>query len=146
MLRVTKLADYGVLMMTRFAAHSEEIQNAKDIAINARLPLPMVGKILKILSRHGLLASHRGTKGGYRLARKPEDISIAAIIRALEGPIAVTECTDVVNGNCELQRGCPVSTNWSRINQALEEALEKITLAEMMKTIRKPVLKITHPQ
>lgn len=142
MLRVTKVADYGVLMMTQFAARPDETQNAKDIASRAKLPLPMASKILKILSREGLLTSHRGTKGGYSLAQRPEDISVAAVIRALEGPIAVTECTDAVSGECDLERGCPMRANWHRINTAIQEALEKISLAEMMQPIEQPVVNL----
>jgi len=144
MLRVTKLADYGVLMMTQFAVRPDETQNAKDIAKRVRLPLPMASKILKILSREGLLASHRGTKGGYSLVRQPEEISVAAVIRALEGPIGVTECTDAASGECDLERGCPMRVNWHRINQAIQEALEKISLVEMMQPIDQPVVNLNN--
>jgi Rrf2 family protein len=91
----------------------------------------MVSKVLKVLAREGLLVSHRGTKGGYSIARRPEDISVAEIIRALEGPIAITECTDILHGDCDLELLCPVRGNWHRINQAIREALEGISLAEM---------------
>src|SRR5574340_866886 len=131
MLRVTKLADYGIVMLTHIANHSGVTHNARDISQEVRLPLPVASKVLKMLARQGILASQRGTKGGYGLARRPQEITVAQIIRALEGPIAVTECTDTVNGDCGLETGCPVRTNWHRINQAIHEALEKITLAEM---------------
>ena len=130
MLRVTKTADYGIVVMTHLATSHRQL-NARDVARGARLPLPMASKILKALSREGLLVSHRGTKGGYSLARDPEQITIADIIRALEGPIAVTECTDRVHGDCDIERICPVRSNWHRINQAIRGALEQITLAEM---------------
>ena len=129
MLRVTKLADYGIVVMTHLANRPGQ-WSARDIARSACLPLPMVSKILKLLSREGLLASHRGTKGGYSLSRPPEAITVADIIRALEGPIAVTECTDKV-GDCDLERLCPVRSNWHRINHAIRHALEQITLSEM---------------
>jgi FeS assembly SUF system regulator len=129
MLRVTKVADYGIVVMTHMANHPGQL-NARDIARGACLPLPMVSKILKLLSREGLLVSHRGTKGGYSLGRQPEMITVADIIRALEGPIAVTECTDQI-GDCGLERLCPVRSNWQRINQAIRHALEQITLSEM---------------
>lgn len=130
MLRVTKTADYGIVVMTHLATTDRQL-NARDVARGARLPLPMASKILKALSREGLLVSHRGTKGGYSLARRPERITVADIIRALEGPIAVTECTDRVHGDCDIERICPVRSNWHRINQAIRGALEQITLAEM---------------
>ena len=143
MLRVTKLADYGIVILTHLAGHSAAIYNARDIANEVRLPLPVVSKILKLLARNGLLGSHRGIKGGYGLARKPELITVAEIIRALEGPIAVTECTDTVRGDCGLETGCPVRTNWHLINQAIYQALEKITLAEMTQPLGRHLVKLT---
>ena len=140
MFRVTKLADYGVLMMAQFAASPHDTKCAKDIAESVGLPLPMAGKILKILAREGLLSSHRGSKGGYSLAHQPEEISVAAVIGALQGPIAVTECTDTVNGKCDRKQDCPMSANWHRINHAIREALEKISLIDMMQPMEQPML------
>ena len=140
MLRVTKLADYGIVIMTHLAGQRSATANARDIASEIHLPVPVVSKILKLLARHGLLESYRGIKGGYGLARKPEAITIAQIILALEGPIAVTECNDRIRGECGLETGCPVSTNWQRINQAIYQALETITLAEMTRPLRRPLV------
>jgi FeS assembly SUF system regulator len=141
MLRVTKLADYGIVILTRLARQGGSTASARDIAGEARLPLPVVSKILKLLARDGLLESHRGIKGGYGLARKSEEITVAQIIRALEGPIAVTACTDRIRGDCGLETGCPVRTNWHRINTAIHQALETITLADMIQPLeRKPLV------
>lgn len=142
MLRVTKLADYGIVMMTYFATRSGTTHNARGIAGVVRLPLPVVSKILKVLARDGLLVSQRGTKGGYGLARRPDHITVANIIRALEGPIAVTECTDRIKGDCELEVGCPVRANWHRINQAIYKALEGITLAEMTQPLHEQLVNL----
>jgi Rrf2 family protein len=90
----------------------------------------MVSKILKLLVREGILVSHRGVKGGYGLARLPEEISMAEVISALEGPIAITECIDEHSG-CTHAPFCGVQGRWHRINAALREALEGITLAEL---------------
>ncbi len=144
MLRVTKLADYGILLLAQFAMHRESSYTARDMAKAAGLPLPVASKVLKLLSKAGLLISQRGIKGGYGLARPPEEITIAAIIRALEGPIAVTECTDM-RRDCGLQRGCPVRTNWHLINRAIQSALEKITLAEMAQPLHQPIINVTLP-
>jgi FeS assembly SUF system regulator len=130
MLRVTKLADYGIVMLTFFANHTENTYTAKDIANAVKLPLPVASKVLKLLGKSGLLISYRGTKGGYGLARPPEEITVASIIHALEGPIAVTACSDT-NRDCSLVSECPVRTNWHVINQAIHSALDKITLAQM---------------
>jgi FeS assembly SUF system regulator len=145
MLRVTKLTDYAIVMMTFFANGGESTHNARDIANVVRLPLPVVSKILKLLAREGLLLSHRGIKGGYGLARPPKEITIAAIIRALEGPIAVTECSDIIKGECDLETGCPVRTNWHLINRAIFEALERITLAQMTQPLRQQVVDVAAP-
>lgn len=146
MLRVTKLADYGIVMMTYFATHAGSTYNARDMARVVKLPLPVVSKVLKLLAREGLLSSHRGIKGGYGLARLPQAITVADIIRALEGPIAVTECTDLLRGGCDLETGCPVKTNWHLINRAIHEALEKITLAEMTHPLAQPLVSFRSPE
>jgi FeS assembly SUF system regulator len=130
MIRITKQTDYGIVLLTHLATDPERQYNAPDLAAEAHLPLPMVSKILKLLAREGLLASHRGVKGGYSLARQPEAISMAEIIAALEGPIALTECISV-EGDCSHEPLCPVRSNWRRINQAVRTALAGITLAEM---------------
>lgn len=144
MLRVTKLADYGIVILTHLASQGGTTSNARDVAREVRLPLPVVSKILKLLARNGLLESRRGIKGGFGLARKPDGITVAQIIRALEGPIAVTECTDRIRGDCGLETGCPVRTNWHRINQAIHEALETITLAEMAQPLGQQLVNLTN--
>lgn len=130
MIRITKQTDYGIVLLTHLAAHGERLFNAPDLAAETRLPLPMVSKILKVLARDGLLESHRGVKGGYSLARMPEEISVSEIIAALEGPIALTECIEV-HGDCSHESLCRVRANWQRINDAVRKALDGITLADM---------------
>jgi FeS assembly SUF system regulator len=144
MLRVTKLADYGIVMLAFFANHPESTYNARDIAKAVNLPLPVASKVLKLLSKAGLLSSQRGTKGGYGLARPPQEITVASIISALEGPIAVTECLDV-GRDCDLERECPVKTNWHLINKAIHSALEKITLDQMKQPLHQSLVKLTLP-
>jgi FeS assembly SUF system regulator len=142
MLRVTKLADYGIVILTHLARRGSTSSNARDIAREVRLPLPVVSKILKTLAQQGILESRRGIKGGYGLSRRPEEISVGEIIRALEGPIAVTECNDRAGGGCNLETGCAVRTNWHLINRALHQALETITLAEMTQPLRRPLVNL----
>ena len=131
MIRMSRLTDYGVVLMSYMAVHPERLHNAAELAVGARLPLPTVGKLLRVLARRDLLVSHRGVKGGYSLAQPPEDISIADIIRALEGPIALTVCTTAPARKCEYEPRCPVRTSWQKINRAVRQALEGITLADM---------------
>jgi FeS assembly SUF system regulator len=141
MIRMTKLTDYGIVLLTHIARHPERLtRNAPELAAAAHLPLPTVSKILKILAREGLLVPHRGAKGGFSLARVPERITIADVINALEGPIALTECSAHGSDRCGIESSCPVSANWRRINRAVREALTGITLAEMAAP-----LYVTHP-
>ena len=130
MIRITKQTDYGIVLLTHLASQPERHVNAPELAAETQLPLPMVSKILKLLVREGLLVSHRGVKGGYSLGRLPEEITMAEIIAALEGPIAITECIEV-SSDCSHERICPVRSNWQRINDAVRGALERVTLAEM---------------
>ena len=137
MLRITKQTDYGIVLMTLFASrpesgvHAVRALSARDLALETGLPLPMVGKILKLLVRDGLLISQRGAKGGYRLSRPAGGISVEEIVHALEGPIAITECTETGPGECRFTGGCTLQPNWLRINQALRQALSGITLKDM---------------
>jgi Rrf2 family protein len=93
--------------------------------------VPTVSKVLKLLAQDGLLGSQRGIKGGYMLGRPAAQVTVADIIRALEGPIALTECTGAEGGSCDIEPSCPTRTNWHRINDAVIDALEGISLSEM---------------
>jgi Rrf2 family protein len=95
----------------------------------------MASKILKALARAGLLTSHRGAKGGYGLARPAEAISVADVISALDGPIALTACIEDGPGGCEIEALCPARANWQRINDAIRAALDDISMAEMAQAI-----------
>lgn len=132
MLRMSRLTDYGVVLLAHLAASEPgTTHNARQLAGEARLPAPVVSKILKALTHAGLLVSYRGTKGGYGLAREPERISVAEIVAALEGPIAVTECS-IGPGSCDHEVSCVVRSPWMRINQAISEVLDRVTLAELV--------------
>ena len=131
MIRITREADYGILLMTGLAQAEGQPRSAASLAQQRRLPLPMVSKILKALARAGLLTSQRGVQGGYSLARPATEISAADIIGALEGPIAITECSDEAHDGCSRQDHCEVSNHWPRINRAIHAALQSISLAEM---------------
>lgn len=131
MIRMTKTADYGIVLMTRMAGHGEQVFTAIELASQTGLPHPTVSKVLKILTRSGLLLSHRGAKGGYSLAREPEEIPVIDVITALDGPIGITECIDDAPGECGQESFCQVRGNWQRINDAIRLALGSISLAEM---------------
>jgi FeS assembly SUF system regulator len=131
MLRLSKLTDYGTVVMTALAQEPDRRRNAAELAANTHLSAPTVSKILKTLAQENLLTSSRGVNGGYRLARAPEDISMADIIAAMEGPIALTECADL-DSQCVLEPLCSVRTNWQRINLVVRNALRDISLADMV--------------
>lgn len=129
---MTKQADYGIVLMTRMARGIAERRfTAPDLARDTSLPLPTVSKILKLLAKDGLLESHRGVKGGYSLSRDPRRITVAAMISALDGPIAFTECIEDTPGVCSQESFCRLRGNWQRINLSVREALEAISLAEL---------------
>ena len=131
MIRIRWETDYGVILLGYLCRDSGAgVHTAREMADSARLPLPMASKILKTLAREGILVSHRGVKGGYSLAQHPEEISLAEVIQALEGPIGITECASRP-GLCEKERACPARVNWIRVSQALCESLQRIRLSEM---------------
>jgi FeS assembly SUF system regulator len=134
-IRLSRLADYGIVIMTHMARGPERQQTAPEIAAQTHLPLPMASKILKGLVHAGLLVSHRGAKGGYGLARAAREISVADVIVALEGPIALTACIEDGPGECDLEALCPARANWRRINDAIREALRGVTLMEMAQAV-----------
>jgi Rrf2 family protein len=107
------------------------VLSTREAANWSGLSRAMVSKILKSLAREQIIASHRGVTGGYTLARRPEDTTVAGVIRALEGPISMVECgTD--GGRCDQEPICPARVNWSRINREIERALERIPISEMV--------------
>lgn len=131
MLRLSKMADYGTVVMTAMIREAERSRSAPEIAAAIHVPIPTVSKILKILTRGGLVVSLRGAKGGYLLARPAEQISLADIIHAMDGPIGMTECS-VTPGLCAQESACAVRANWQRINHAVIGLLQGITLAQMI--------------
>lgn len=131
MLRISKLTDYGIVLLARVAAAPRDAQlSARELAERAALPLPAASKMLKQLTGAGLLESLRGAKGGYRLVRAPEQITVAEIVHALEGPIALMDCT-AGPGHCEQEARCTVQEPWHRINRAVHDALSRVTLADL---------------
>jgi FeS assembly SUF system regulator len=130
MLRMSRLTDYGTVILTRMAREETALHTAASLAEETHLGPPTVATILKGLARAGLVCSQRGAHGGYRLARPPEQISVASIIDALEGPIAITECAAQPH-QCELERYCTVGSAWQKINAAIRKALGDITLAQL---------------
>jgi len=125
------MTDYAVVLATHLAV-AEGPHAARDLAIQTQIPEPTASKVLKKLARAGVVMSQRGAKGGYALARAPQRIGVNEVIEAIEGPIAVTECSDETTDSlCEYETNCGVRANWQRINIAVHKALSEITLADM---------------
>ncbi|HET6185162.1 MAG TPA: SUF system Fe-S cluster assembly regulator [Acetobacteraceae bacterium] len=130
MLRLSKLTDYAVVVLVRLA-RGQGVQTSPGIAAATGIPEPTVAKVLKALAAAGLVLSQRGARGGYRLARSLGAIGVAEVIAAIEGPIALTACVDGAVGNCEAERLCPVRGRWDPVNEAIQQALACITVADM---------------
>ena len=137
MLRVTKLTDYATVVMTVLAARPGEVLSAPELAEQAGLEAPTVAKVLKPLAAAGLVAGFRGANGGYRLARTAADITLVEIVEAMEGPLAMTECS-VHDGQCGIEASCGVRANWRRINDVVADALRGVSLAQMLGPAPRP--------
>ena len=133
MLRLSRLADYGVMVMAHVAASPDAVHNAEAAAAATGLPGPTVAKLLARLSRAGLLQSQRGARGGYRLARAPEAVSVADIVAALDGPIALTQCSEHQPSACDRENLCVSRRGINKINTAIREALQSVSLAELVR-------------
>jgi FeS assembly SUF system regulator len=133
MIRLSRLSDYAVLLLTLMArGDDEEIHTAQELSQNTRLPAPTVSKILATLAKGDILESVRGRQGGYRLAQTPASVSVEDIIAAVDGPIALTLCVEHGPGNCDVEQFCPSSMHWHRINTAIRRALGDVTLADLL--------------
>ena len=130
MLRISRLTDYATVLLATLAGEPERVQTATALAEQTHIAAPTVSKLLKQLQRAGLVTSTRGLHGGYQLARPASQISAAAILDALEGPVAITDCA-AGHGNCEIEAGCRVSRVWQRVNLAMRRALYDVSLAQL---------------
>ena len=136
MFRISKESDYGVLLLTLLARGPDSVSiSARELARKSGIPLPMVSKILKLLARGGVLSSKRGPKGGYALTRRPDRISVAEVVAALEGPLSITECIEHP-GDCRQETTCGIRGNWAVINTVVQEALSRVSLVEMTRPFR----------
>jgi FeS assembly SUF system regulator len=130
MLRISKLTDYGTVVLACLASPPERRHTATEIAERTHLGLPTVSKLLKHFHRAGLVTSVRGSHGGYLLARPAAQISAASIIDAIDGPVAITECSGI-HSTCDLETSCSTGGSWQRINAAIRRSLDGISLAQL---------------
>jgi FeS assembly SUF system regulator len=130
MLRISKLTDYGTVILACLASQPERLMTATEVAERTKVGLPTVSKLLKKLQRSGLVTSTRGSHGGYQLARPASEITAARILDALEGPFALTECSGQ-HSNCGIEASCRVGHAWQKVNAAIQRALNDISLAQL---------------
>ena len=130
MLRISRLTDYATVLLAALASEPQRVQTAVSLAEQTRIAAPTVSKLLKQLQRAGLVTSTRGLHGGYQLARPAAEISAAAVLDALEGPVALTDCS-AGQGQCEIEQTCRVGRVWQRLNLAIRRALYDVSLAQL---------------
>lgn len=135
------MTDYAVVVATQLAA-CDAAQSVRELGEATGIPQPTVSKVLKSLAKAGVAKATRGARGGYALARGGRQTNVAQVIAAIEGPIAVTECTDESTDACLHEPTCGVRTNWQRINVAVQSALEAISLAEMAASSQPPLVQL----
>lgn len=131
MLKLSRLTDYAVVVLAEMSRHNGALQAASSLSEKTGLPEPTVAKILKTLSRNGLISSVRGVAGGYRLELPAQEIPVSLIIAAMEGPISLTSCVTGSHEACALEGKCSMTGRWNPVNAAINAALEKVTLADM---------------
>lgn len=129
MLRLSKLADYAVVVLVRL--RSGEVQTSPGIAAITGLPEPTVAKVLKALASGGLVTSQRGARGGYRLSRPLTAIQVADVVAAIDGPVHLTACVEGSPSSCESEHLCSCRGGWDKVNDAVMQALGTISLADL---------------
>jgi len=145
MIKLSRLTDYGVVVMTQINQGADSVTTAHDLAATTGLPLPTVSKLLKKLAKTRLLQSHRGVNGGYSLSRPLAQITAAEFIEALDGPVALTACVDGAEDACNVESLCPVRGGWDRVNRAIRTALEEVSLADLCMPMEFPDLEPAKP-
>ena len=134
MLKISKLTDYAIIILGEMANDLNRTHTAAGLAGSTGVAAPTVSKLLKILGKADIVKSTRGAHGGYMLSKPPHQTSVAAVIKALEGPIALTEC-EGERGGCDQSSSCHARGSWDVINRAVRAALESVSLADMAKPI-----------
>lgn len=132
MLKISKLADYAVVILVAIAEHKDDLVSASTLSELTKLSEPTVAKTLKLLGRANIVNSVRGINGGYALSDTAENISIRNVISAVDGPISLTACSTGEEPDCSLVDCCTVRGRWNNVNNAICNALSSVTLADMM--------------
>lgn len=133
MIKLSRLTDYAVALLAQIAREDKRLWAAPELAETTGLPLPTVSKVLKKLTKSGIITAQRGAAGGYRLSRPAVDISVVAIVEAMDGPIAITDCASGADHACQVETVCPMQGHWGIVNHTIRKALQDVSLAAMAK-------------
>lgn len=134
MLKISRLADYAVVLMHRLSMDTSKTYSASELADRCHVPAPTVSKVLKLLSDAKLITSIRGAQGGYHLMKDPAAISIADVLLAIDGEMALTDCS-LSDSTCSLLKHCELRSNWRYINDQVNQLLAKISLLDMQSSV-----------
>lgn len=145
-MKVSKLADYGIVILNAMALNSHDRMSASALAVLTKLPEATVSKVLKLLAKSDFVQATRGVQGGYALVKEPCDISVEQIVRAIDGPIVIVSCVDTEEPDCSLARCCSVRGRWDRVNLAVRSALEMVSLADMMPSVANQAVRKTEKE
>ena len=140
MIKLNRMTDYGVMITVHVCRGGNNISTAPSLSLTTGLPLPTVSKILKKLAKKQIITSHRGVNGGYSRRRPLSQISVAEMIEALDGPVVLTACVEGAEDSCNVESLCPVSGGWNRVNKAIRNTLEEISLEELCMSAKLPEL------
>ncbi len=132
MIKLSKLTDYAVVILACMAEKRDLLHTASGLSLATVLPEPTVAKVLKLLARGGVITSARGVNGGYRLSHEPDNITMAAVIVALEGPVMLTSCVEGGDECCARSKDCSMKGKWNPVNAAMQKALESVSLTQMI--------------
>ena len=133
MIKISKLTDYAMVILTYMGKNAATIFQAQEISLHTNIAYPTVAKLLKQLAKKQLVISQRGINGGYKLAYSPNNISLANVIMALEGPVAITECSSKTK-SCAIAATCPIASPWLKINRIIYDALDSYKLSDLITT------------
>ncbi|WP_424812363.1 SUF system Fe-S cluster assembly regulator [Roseococcus sp. YIM B11640] len=131
MLKLSRLTDYAVVVLSRMGQSDAPLLSAPGLAARTGLAEPTVAKVLKIMAQCGIVEGMRGARGGYRLSRPLAEIKLSDVIVAFDGPIALTACVDGGSGGCDSEHLCPVRGRWDPVNRAIRDALAQISVADL---------------
>lgn len=130
MIRISRMADYALLVVFKMRS-LDELITLSGLCELTHLPLPTIRKLMLALTKSNLVKSVRGSHGGYKLSRQPNQTSIAEVIESIDGPIALTECAKSGGGDCQIASTCELKENWNIVNRLISNALHNVTLDAM---------------